>query len=194
MARPRTFDESEAIERAMGVFWRKGFEATSICDLEEALDLGRQSIYNTFGDKRQLFLLALKRYDEAGTSFVEKAFDGEHRGLTAIQRYFEGLIAFQTASKERSGCFLTRSLVDHGTLDPDVAKRCQLNESLLRRKLIEALQQAIEDGSLDASFNVPTAAFQLSTHVYGLSVMARAGASQEDLLDSVRFMLSQLQS
>jgi len=70
MARPRQFNREESLKNAMVIFWEKGYEATSLNDLLEATGLARQSLYNTFGDKRGLFLASLRRYAEAGLNFL----------------------------------------------------------------------------------------------------------------------------
>ena len=65
MARPKAFDVERALDRAVEVFWTRGYEATSLCDLLEHMEIGRQSLYDTFGDKHGLFLAALERYRRA---------------------------------------------------------------------------------------------------------------------------------
>ena len=194
MARPREFDEVKAISQAAAVFWRKGFADTSIGDLEDALSMGRQSIYNAFGDKRSLFLLALDQYYQNASEPLQLAFSGDALGLEAIRRYLEGVISFQTSSEERLGCFLTRSLVDHGTLDPDVAQKCQNNEKRLHSAFSEALVKARELGEISNSLDLEAAAQQLCLLVYGLSVMARSGTARDSLLSSAHFLLERLKA
>ncbi len=189
MARPREFNEASAVKQAVDVFWSKGYADTSIADLEEALGMGRQSIYNTFGDKRALFLKALQYYHDQGYMLMESAFSPGNRGFDAIRSYINGSIAFLTNSAERRGCFLTRSLVDHGTVDEEVAATCTSNTKHLEDFFGEALREAVEDGILSETFDVQSAARLLSTQVYGLSVMARSGASVASMRASVDFLL-----
>ncbi len=192
MARPRAFDETEVIERAVDVFWAKGFADTSIGDLEEALGMGRQSLYNAFGDKRTLFLRALELYTERGRSLLRDVFDGSRRGLDAISAYFESTISFLTASDERRGCFMTRCLMDHGTVDTEVAHRCLSSEQERIDLFKRALAEAVEDGALPASLDLAAAAHLLATQVNGLSVMARSGASNASMRQSTSFLIEQL--
>lgn len=191
MARPREFDEASAIDQAVNVFWSKGFADTSIADLEEALGMGRQSIYNTFGGKRALFLKALKQYHDEGHGLLESAFARGNRGLDAIRSYFDGSIAFLTGASERRGCFLTRCLVDHGTVDEEVASTCTSNTERLEDFFSDALKEAVEDGALSPSFEIEPAAQLLSTQMYGLSVMARSGATVDSMRATVHFLLDQ---
>ena len=192
MARPRTFNEQEAIDRAVDVFWQKGFADTSIGDLEEALGMGRQSIYNTFGDKRALFLRALQQYYEKGGEIIASVFDGQARGLESIYSYFDLVAAHQTNSEDRRGCFLVKCLVDLGMSDSEVSSRCKSNEARLQDLFKKALHEAIEDKTVSPSMDIESTAFVLSTQVYGMSVMARSGASSDAIRESSRVLLKQL--
>ena len=192
MARPRCFNEQEVLSQAVDIFWRKGFADTSIGDLEEALGMGRQSIYNTFGDKRALFIRALQQYYEKGSAFITDTFSGQRRGLDSIYSYFDAVISRQTDSDERRGCFLVKCLVDHGTSDSEVTSRCKSNESLLVAVFKKALGEAIEDQTVPSTIDVETTAMMLSTQTYGLSVMARSGVSSKVLKESTNALLKQL--
>ena len=194
MARPREFDEKKAIDLAVDVFWRNGFADTSISDLEQALSMGRQSIYNTFGGKRELFLRALQQYFDDGNAPIQLAFGKDQRGLKAIEKYLEVVIEFQTASEDRLGCFLTRCLVDHGTPDDAVAQKCKANEKRLQHVFVKALQEAQSNGEVAEALDVDAAALHLATQIYGLSVMARSGISRDTLLDNARFLIERLRA
>lgn len=192
MARPREFKEEEALDRAVDVFWRKGFADTSIGDLEHALGMGRQSIYNSFGDKRALYLRALQTYYDRGSEMLTAIFSGERRGLDAIYAYFDTVIDHQTRSDERRGCFMIKSLVDYGTSDTEVANRCKSNEARIVALFNDALTEAVEDQTIPASIDIDATALMLSTQVYGLSVQARSGASSAELKKSTHALLNQL--
>ena len=194
MARPREFDEAKAVSQAAAVFWRKGFADTSIGDLEEALSMGRQSIYNAFGDKRTLFLRALEQYYQNANEPIKQAFTGDATGLEAIRRYLESATVILTSSDERLGCFLTRSLIDRGSVDTDVAQKCQKNEKRLLKVYMNALEEALQNGEISASLDINAAAKHLCMHTYGLDVMARSGASCKTLQDSVQFLIERLKA
>jgi len=191
MPRPREFDRDQALDGAMELFWEKGFEATSVGDLEEALGVGRQSLYNTFGDKRSLFLAALDRYaGMSGAMAVE--LESASGGLQAIRRYFSTVVEFLTPDGPRRGCFLTRSLVDHGESDPDVTGRCDANTGRLQAGMERALRIAVERGEVRPDLPVEATARLLVTQVYGLGVLARGAATQEELGGTVDALLARL--
>ena len=92
MARPREFDETKALDCAVELFRQQGYEATSVRDLTEHMQISRQSLYNTFGDKHQLFLSALDRYrDQSVAAFLE-VLGGPDASLPEIQTVFENLV------------------------------------------------------------------------------------------------------
>lgn len=192
MARPREFNEQEVIDRAVDVFWRKGFADTSIGDLEQALGMGRQSIYNAFGDKRALFIRALQHYYNQGSETITSVFNEERRGLDSVYSYFALVVDNVTHSDERRGCFLIKCLMDQGTRDSEVASRCQSNDERLFKMFRKALEEAHQDRVLPDSLDLDATATLLATQVYGLNVMARSGASKETLQRSVSALLKHL--
>src|SRR5271154_2908835 len=96
MARPRTFDTDEALEAAMRLFWQRGYEATSMQDLVEALGINRASLYGTFGDKAQLFEAAMKRYGAQMDAELAVHLKPPHAGREAVQGYLLALISRAT--------------------------------------------------------------------------------------------------
>ena len=92
MVRPREFDRDEVLDRAMRVFWEKGYAATSTDDLLAAMNIGRQSLYNAFGDKRRLYLEALERYQANSTSGHLGRLNGAASPLAGIEALLLGLI------------------------------------------------------------------------------------------------------
>lgn len=115
----KSFDESEALLDAMAVFWKKGYEGTSISDLIDATGINRGSLYNAFGGKRQIFCEALKKYDRenrrAWLAELE-ALDEPKRALTV---FFDELVTEASDDKEKKGCFLINTAVEFDTHDQD---------------------------------------------------------------------------
>src|SRR5438093_12545846 len=97
MPRPKSFDEDVVLDQAVELFWERGYDGTSLADLEAHLGLGRQSLYNTFGDKQALFLKALERYrrDAAQGPIAHLAAPGA--GFADIRKYFTAMVDALTA-------------------------------------------------------------------------------------------------
>ena len=104
MARPKSFDEQTALRAAAELFWTHGYDATSMAELEEGMGMGRQSIYNAFGDKRELFLKALAWYTEQNEAQVDATLRGPERGMAAIRSHFARMIDHAAPEGPRRGC------------------------------------------------------------------------------------------
>ncbi len=144
MARPREFDIDEALDAAMGVFWERGYEATSMVNLMDATGLHKGSIYKAFEDKHDLFLQALRRY-------LNNVYHMFHSTLTAAKTPMEGFQAlmgsmthFCDAQETRRGCFAVNSAVEMTHHDEEVAKVIKKHfarvEKLLAEHIIKGQQ------------------------------------------------------
>ena len=103
MARPREFDEEEVVQRAMDVFWLHGYEAASLTDILDATGLAKGSLYKAFGDKKQLFMLALDAYlDNANNRLVDVA-ESSASGRKALDEIFAGVVRMSTCRGVRRG-------------------------------------------------------------------------------------------
>ena len=110
--RPRAFCLDDALARAMPIFWRKGYAATSIEDLVEALQLSRSSLYDTFGDKRTLFLEALKLYSERVINATARTLNEAPSPMMGIQALFDDMIAGVDSPSGALGCFMVNSVAE----------------------------------------------------------------------------------
>lgn len=192
MARPKKFDEDLALDAAAQLFWSQGYEGTSMCDLERSLGMGRQSIYNAFGDKRALFLKALERYSSWNRDRLTNTLLRSDAGLGAIQDYFKGMVDFSTMEGPRRGCLITNSILEIGDSDAGVANSCAANQEAVLRGLEGALQNAVSAGDLEPGLDVGATARMLLSHMYGMSVMSKAGMSRDELGAAVEEVLARL--
>ncbi len=123
MARPREFERQEVITRAMNVFWRKGFEATSIQDLVAATGLNRGSLYNAFGDKAGLFAAVMETYAAAApSSELLRALEAGDPARSAIETFFATLVERGSTDKERRGCLIVNTASELVSRDHRVAQ------------------------------------------------------------------------
>lgn len=143
MARPREFDRQEVIAQAMNVFWRNGFEATSIQDLVDATKLNRGSLYNAFGDKAGLFAAVMEAYAAAAPAGeLARALEAGDPARPAIETFFAALVERGGADKERRGCLIVNTASELVPRDPQVA---QWMETVARRQE-ETLTALVERG------------------------------------------------
>jgi TetR/AcrR family transcriptional repressor of nem operon len=192
MARPRAFDEAEVLDRAVDLFWERGYETTSIADLEEHLGLGRQSLYNAFGDKEHLFLKALARYAERGHEMRKDLLMRPGAGLAGIRAFFDANVNLLAGSGHRKGCLLANTLVESAGEIPEVQGQCRLNQRRMNAAFRKALEGAVEAGELPADFDVEGGVNLLVTQVYGMVVMSKSGVSARELRRSAEELIRRL--
>jgi TetR/AcrR family transcriptional repressor of nem operon len=192
MPRPRSFDEDAVLDQAVQLFWERGYEGTSLADLEAHLGLGRQSLYNAFGDKQTLFLKALERYQRA---VVEKRFGhltAPGAGLDAIRAFFKANVELLTAPGPRRACLIANTILERGSQDADVLLRCNHARAELERGFRRTLAQAKARGELPEGLDVEATATLLVIQSYGLNVLAKTGATAEELHSAVEVLLAGL--
>ena len=189
MARPKAFDRQKAQLQALHVFWRKGYAATSIEDLVEALHLSRSSLYDTFGDKRTLFLDALKLYSKSVIGRVERTLNESSSLLAALRTIFDEMAAGVGTESGAMGCFMVNSVAELVPYDSDVSEIAAAYSESFQRLLAEALAQ-------DSAPRQQTAE-QLAAYVFnviqGMRILVKSGATREQIQAIGAITLNSLQ-
>lgn len=173
MSRPREFDEDRVLEQAMHAFWAKGFEATTLDDLEQATGLGRGSIYGAFGDKRALFLKAIERYLGGAIARHAARLDPDD-GKAAIVGFFAGICAEARGDVRQRGCMLTNCAVELAAHDGDVAVCVGRHLRAVEGTFVRAIEVAQRRGEIGASRDPVTLARVLIAALHGIQVLAKA--------------------
>jgi TetR/AcrR family transcriptional repressor of nem operon len=170
VARTKEFDPDVALRAAMDLFWRKGYEATSMQDIVDHLGIGRGSIYDTFGSKHELYLLALDRYAEEMDGRALDQFSQAGPVLPAVREFVEALLG--EALADSRGCLVTNTAVEcpHDRL---IARRVESNWNGLETTLAGALTRARNQGELAEGKDPRALARFLVTFVQGLRVLAK---------------------
>jgi AcrR family transcriptional regulator len=185
MGRPREFDIDAALEKAMRLFWAKGYEGTSVADLTETLGVSRPSLYAAFGDKEALFRAALERYAAGPACYVAAAL-GEPTARKVAEQLLRGAAVLQTSSSNPGGCLTVNGAIASG--DEAEPVRHVLNAhrtagvALLRRRF----EQAKAQHDLPKDSDPAALASFLAAVVYGMAVLASGGASRKDLDQVIR--------
>lgn len=171
--RRREFDLDDALERAMLMFWSRGYEPTSISDLTGAMGITPPSLYGAFGDKKRLFLQALDRYAGKHASFAERALAEEPTAERAIRRLLDDAVDTYFDPSHPKGCMIVLSATNCAAASDDIRKALAVR----RRDLERAIRQRIAaDRTAIASAEAATLAGAVAAVLYGLSIMARDGA------------------
>ncbi|MUL37565.1 TetR/AcrR family transcriptional regulator [Gloeocapsopsis dulcis] len=186
MARKKEFDRDEVLEKAMETFWCQGYEATSVQDLVEQMGINRGSLYDTFGDKRALFLAAIAHYNE--TAFAEAIAQLEAPGASkqAIVDYFQNFIECATSDKQRRGCLMTNSAVELAPHDQNTASCITTHLQRLENAFYHVLVNASEKGEISSRQDLRALARFLTCVLQGLHVMCKVKPSAlQDITDVV---------
>ena len=178
--RPRSFDESDALEKATQVFWSKGYDGVTIDDLVAGMGVGRPSLYSVFGDKRTIFLRVLKDYAEKKGARAAKALLSTQTLRDSLARFLKHAVETATKKGCARGCLLVcvAPLVD----DPEVRQFLQ-NAAAGATALVEGrFRDAISAGEIPSDFPVAVRASQLIDFARGLTMRALIGTPRKTLL------------
>lgn len=191
MARPKEFDRDAAVGRAMSVFWSQGYAATSTDDLLRAMKIGRQSMYDTFGDKRRLYAEALERYQLERVAGHIKRLRSTASPLAGIEALVVGVIASDRATREK-GCMGVGAICEFGDADSELTELRVKSGGMLHKALVERLQDARAAGEIAKTVEIERAARFVETTMLGLQVAAKAGESARSLRDLATFAIAGL--
>jgi TetR/AcrR family transcriptional regulator, transcriptional repressor for nem operon len=175
MPRVKEFQPDEALEKAMQVFWHKGYEATSMEDLLHAMDLNRGSLYNTFGDKRNLFLKVMDRYCAAFVGPKLSLLDQPGPALPALRRFITGMIEGGLADPQRRGCFISNTVMELSPHENEIAGRLRQALKMAEDAFFRILARAKQQGELKHDADPRALARFLVTMMQGTVVMIKAG-------------------
>jgi AcrR family transcriptional regulator len=191
MARVKEFDEEAALQIAIATFAGRGFEGTSTDDLLRAMKIGRQSLYDTFGDKRTLYLAALKKYGTESVRSMIAMLDRAPSSLAGIEAVFLDF-AKNPRRLGSSSCLGVSSICEFGRSDPDVAAINDEATKLLERAFERHVKNGIADGEMAADLVPRDVARYLSTSLAGLKVAGVGGATPAQLVPIARLILRTL--
>jgi len=185
MGRPREFDTDAALEKAMRLFWAKGYEGTSVADLTETLGISKPSLYAAFGDKESLFRAALDRYAAGPACYVAAAL-GKPTAREVAEQILRGAADLQTSSRNPGGCLTVNGAIASGDEAEPVRQALNAHRTagvaLLRRRF----EQAKAQHDLPKDSNPASLARFVAAVVYGMAVLASGGASRKELESVIR--------
>lgn len=174
MARLREFDEEQALDAAMQIFWQKGFEATSLSDLTSRMGIQRPSLYAAFGDKKGLFEAALRKYTQMHASMIRAQFHNHPSIREAFRIFLEGVVGQAYAEKINRGCFCLNTMVELAPHDEKFEILTREHQMYLTVIFQEAIERGIQSGELNPRPNAKALAQTLVVSLIGLTVMLKS--------------------
>lgn len=178
--RKRGFDDQLALQTAMELFWRQGYEGTSVADLTKALGINPPSLYAAFGSKRDLFEKTLDRYMCERTVQLEEAM-AQPTAHQAVLDLLTGRVEVFTAPGRPFGCMTVQAGLASGEPHHEIVDLLTAAREQMRQTVLDRFEKALADGDLPAGTDCAALARYVMAAVYGLSVEAASGAPREEL-------------
>ena len=179
MGRPRSFDIDRALDRALVVFWRKGYEGASLSDLTKAVGVNRPSLYAAFGNKKSLFRKVLDRYSKGPSVYLSEALR-EPTARAVVERVFHGVVELLTDPRTPTTCMWVHGALSCG--DDPLRKEFAAQRVAGFEELRARFRRAVAEGDLPIEADLDTLANFVQTVNFGLTVQASTGATRKDLL------------
>jgi TetR/AcrR family transcriptional repressor of nem operon len=181
MARPREFDETEALSGAMNAFWTNGYDGTSIPHLLQATGLSRSSLYETFGDKAALFEAATDLYFRTHGQPRVDALRGATSARQGLRRFFDLQIASCLDPKSPNGCLLTNTCTSLASHEPKIEELLRKSNRMFRAELKALLLRGQQAGEIPQDRDIESLSHMLMAVSFGLNVAARVDPDRRSL-------------
>ncbi len=173
MARAMIHNRQDSLERALHLFWQKGFHATSLKDLEKALDMRPGSIYATFGSKDGLFQESLERYASLGLANLERTLYAHESPLAGLAAYLRGLGGLCDQDLPSRACMLVKSLLELGEREQVARRKAEDLLAGMEKRFVDRFADAQQVGELDSSLDPVRLGRRLQAEVMGLRAFAQ---------------------
>ncbi len=186
--RPRVFDMDEALDKALAIFWERGYEGASLAELTETLGINKPSLYAAFGNKEELFKKSLSRYTSGPVAFVKDVIN-EPTAYRVAERFLLNAAEFLTAKDHPKGCMIVQAALSSGE-SADMVKDLLIQyRYAYEHQLVLRFEKAKIDGDLPGDANPKSLAKYLATLHQGMSVQATSGTSKDELLEIAELAL-----
>jgi len=181
IGRPREFDTTDALDKAVEVFWRQGYEGTTLVDLTRAMGISKPSLYSAFGTKADTFKKALTRYATVDMAYVDDAL-AEASAFDVARHYLEANVAAVTTPGKPAGCLSIQGGLSSSPEDRSIIDFLNASRSDAADRFTARFTRARNDGDLAAEEDPADLAAYVTTVSAGIAVQAASGASREQLL------------
>jgi AcrR family transcriptional regulator len=189
--RPLAFNQDEALDKALRIFWSRGYEGASMAELTEALGINKPSIYAAFGNKEELFRKALVRYATGPAAFVGESMR-EPTTRLVVEKFLTKAVDFFSDKSTPNGCMIVQGALTCGQGSSNIQQELVAYRNSLETTLTKRFELAKTQGDLPPDTNVKQLAKYIATIHQGMSVQATSGATKEELLAIVEIALKNL--
>lgn len=194
MPRPKQFDEVEVLDKAVELFWRKGFNGTSMRDLVNELGINRASLYDTFGGKHQLFMAALARYQTTSEAVLLATVGQDRPVLFIIEQLLQIATSPDNEEEMKKGCFMLNCTTELAIENPEIAKLASKNVAEKEELFFQLIQKGQDNGEISQKHDARALARFLFSTFNGLKVVAQSQANPAVLADVRKVALDTLKA
>lgn len=189
MPRTRAFEESAVLEKAVNLFWTKGYASTSMQDVVDALGISRSSIYDTWGDKHGLFVASFKQYRDVNSVRVQKFLERYDEVKEGFRALFETSVKQVCTDPDHKGCFIVNATAELASIDSEMHEMIGRNREHFVDIFESYLDKGAERGQLKHGSDTRVIASTLFTFYSGLNVVGKIDNDPQSLLNSINTML-----
>lgn len=194
MPRKKEYDRDKVLDKAMAVFWKKGYEGTSIQDLVDATKLNRFGMYEEFGSKKGLFLEALDKYCNEVIGEVYAALEAPPQDMSCIRNFFEAVRDHMSEGRGPRGCFIANTAIEATLLGPRALQRVQRCWDRLEAAFLACLKTSQQKGEIAGDVDISKIAQYLVGVTQGFALVGRSGIRPERLQSMASTTLEHLSS
>ena len=192
MPRVKQFNEEETLNKAMCLFWRNGFHATSMQDLVSYLGINRASIYDTYGGKKELFDKAFEHYRSTNRKQLLAFLESQESVKEGFKKLFERGISEAVCDTERKGCFVINVTTELVPNDDEMLAVIQENKAFMTATFEDFLKSGVTSGEISNTKDLKNLASVLHTFFNGIKIVSKTDSNEQELLSSVDTVLSLL--
>ena len=192
MARTKDFDEDEVLNRAMNIFWSKGYQGTSMEDLVSGLGISRSSMYDTYSDKHSLFIKALENYQRMGIVKIQDILNGPGNAKEMVRKLMEHTIYGISDGKKRTGCFMLNAEVEVAPHDKKVNNLICKKDQQMEEIFCQVIQKGKNNGEIKNKKDARVLARFISTAIKGMQVNAKSSTDLAVFDDMIALTISTL--
>lgn len=185
--RQREFDKTDVLDKAMRVFWKKGYSGASLTDLTSGMGINKPSLYSAFGNKEQLFIQATAHYLSHYAQPHAKHLTGNATVKEQLSRYLHSIITAQCAPNNPKGCYVSVCVSEAETEDlpPAAAALVEEVNHFSERGLVTFFTHSMKQGDLPSHINITTLARYFTAFLHGTAALARGGRNANELTDLI---------
>jgi len=189
IGRPLEYNPDEVLDAAMHIFWRQGYDATSLQDLLEGMNLSKSSLYQAFGSKRNLFLQCIKRYHDLTMAEMQERLLNSDSGLQFVIETLSGVVKEVSEVANPKGCLVTNTANEFAQSDTQIAMKVVYGLDGYRDMFRQAIKKGQQDGSVRSDVEAVLLANYLVTSMSGLRTMVKAGTNHTMLKNMVEVIV-----